>query len=189
MKAIYQQRRSEFWVALITALMVIVVGVEEGIILAIVLSLINHTRRGYRPKNALLQPAGTGTWRAQPVASRVQALPGLAVYRFTHSMYYANAEQFSEEVVDLANSADSPLRWLCIDASAIDDVDFSAAETLRSIFSILKGKGIRLVVAQVMADVKKESRYHCERLFGQDAFYETLEDVVSAYRQGVKVEV
>ena len=183
MRRIYRERRSEFWVALITALMVIFVGVEEGIILAIVLSLIDHTRRGYRPKNALLQPAGSGTWHAQPVASRVQALPGLAVYRFTHSMYYANAEQFSEEVMALVNSADPPLRWLCLDASAIDDVDFSAAETLRSVFVILKEKGIRLVVAQVMEDVGEKSRYQLDRLFGEDAFYETLEDAVNAYRQ------
>jgi MFS superfamily sulfate permease-like transporter len=87
MKKIYRKRRSEFWVALITALMLIVVGVEQGIILAIVLSLIDHTRRGYRPKNALLIPAESGVLKPQPVASGAQALPGLAIYRFTHSMY------------------------------------------------------------------------------------------------------
>jgi MFS superfamily sulfate permease-like transporter len=189
MKRIYQQRRSEFWVALITALMVVLVGVEQGIILAIVLSLIDHTRRGYRPKNALLQPTGSGTWRPQPVASNAQALPGLVVYRFTHSLYYANAEQFSEEVTALANSAEPPLRWLCLDASAVDDVDFSAAETLRSIFVTLKEKGIRLVVAQVMEDVREESLYHLDQLFGKDAFYVTLEDVVNAFRQETGAEL
>ena len=183
MRRIYRERRSEFWVALITALMVIFVGVEEGIILAIVLSLIDHTRRGYRPKNALLELAKSDAWHAQPVASKVQALPGLAIYRFTHSLYYANAEQFSEEVTELVNSADPPLRWLCLDASAVDDVDFSAAETLRSVFGILKEKGVRLVVAQVMEDVKDESRYHLGQLFGKDAFYDSLQDVVEAYRQ------
>jgi SulP family sulfate permease len=188
MQKIYRERRSEFWVALVTTLMVIFVGVEQGIILAIVLSLIDHTRRGYRPKNALLQAAGSGIWHAQPVASKVQAQPGLAVYRFTHSLYYANSEQFSEEITELVNSADPPLRWLCLDASAIDDVDFSAAETLRSVFGILKEKGIRLVVAQVMEDVGERSRYHLDQLFGRDAFYETLEDVVNAYRQDAGVE-
>ena len=183
MKKIYRERRSEFWVALITALMVIVVGVEQGIILAIVLSLIDHTRRGYRPKNALLCPTDSGVMKPQPVASGVQALPGLVIYRFTHSMYYANAEQLSEEITQLANSADPPLRWLCLDASAVDDVDFSAAETLRSLYCRLKEKGIRLVVAQVMDDVAEVSRYHLDRLFGADAFYKTLDDVLDAYRQ------
>ncbi|NOQ78889.1 MAG: STAS domain-containing protein, partial [Gammaproteobacteria bacterium] len=142
MKRIYQQRRPEFWVALITAVVVVFVGVEQGIILAIVLSLIDHTRRGYRPKNALLVPADSGVWNTHPVPSYAEAEPGLVIYRFTHSMYYANAEQLSEEITALANKAEPPLRWLCIDASAVDDVDYSAAESLRSVFVILKEKGI-----------------------------------------------
>jgi MFS superfamily sulfate permease-like transporter len=155
MKNIYAQRRSEFWVALITTLMVVFVGVEQGIILAIVLSLIDHTRRGYRP---------------------------------THSMYYANAEQLSEEITDLANNSEPPLRWLCLDASSVDDVDYSAAETLRSLFAILKDKGIRLVVAQVLDDVREQSRYELRQLFGEDAFYDTLEDVMKDYQQQTGTE-
>ena len=183
MQSIYAQRRSEFWVALITTLMVVFVGVEQGIILAIVLSLIDHTRRGYRPKNVALVPADSGALNAQPIATRAQALPGLLIYRFTHSMYYANAEQLSEEITDLANNSEPPLRWLCLDASAVDDVDYSAADTLRSLFTILKDKGIRLVVAQVLDDVREESRYELRQLFGEDAFYDTLEDVMKDYQQ------
>ena len=181
---IYQQRRSEFWVALITTAMVVIVGVEQGIILAIVLSLIDHTRRGYHPKNVVLEPAdSSGVLRAKPVASAAQAEPGLLIYRFTHSMYYANAQQLTDEITTLVNNADPALKWLCFDASAIDDVDFSAAESLRAIFTLLKDKGVRLVVAQVLDDVRKQSRYHLDELFGKDAYYDTLDDVVKAYRQ------
>jgi high affinity sulfate transporter 1 len=183
MRSIYAQRRSEFWVALITALMVVFVGVEQGIILAIVLSLIDHTRRGYRPKNVVLIPSETGVLHAQPVATRAQALPGLLIYRFTHSMYYANAEQLSQELTYLVNNADPSIRWLCLDASAVDDVDYSAAETLRSLFAVLKEKCVRLVVAQVLEDVRETSRYRLRELFGDDAFYDTLDDVVKAYQK------
>ena len=183
MKNIYAQRRSEFWVALITTLMVVFVGVEQGIILAIVLSLIDHTRRGYRPKNVVIVPAESGQLRARPAATRAQALPGLLIYRFTHSMYYANAEQLSEEITDLANHSEPPLRWLCLDASAVDDVDYTAAETLRSLFVLLKDKGIRLVVAHVLDDVREQSRYELQQLFGEDAFYDTPEDVMRDYLQ------
>jgi len=58
-------------------------------------------------------------------------------------------------------------------------------EALRSIFGILKDKGIRLVVAQVMEDVKDESSYQLGQLFGEDAFYDTIENVLEAYRQQV----
>jgi len=148
-----------------------------------VLSLIDHTRRGYRPKNVVLVPAESGVLRAQPVATKAQALPGLLIYRFTHSMYYANSEQLSEEISSLINNAEPPIRWFCLDASAVDDVDYSAAETLRSLFGIMKEKGIRLVVAQVLDDVREESRYRLRELYGEDAFYDTLDDVVKDYKQ------
>ena len=55
-----------------------------------------------------------------PVSSHAQAIPGLIVYRFHHSMYYANAELFSQELLELVSTAQPPLSWFCIDATAVD---------------------------------------------------------------------
>ena len=186
MRKVFAQRRSEFWVALITTLTVVVVGVEQGIMLAIALSLIEHTRHGYRPKNSVLVPDESGGRQPKPVTSGAQAAPGLVIYRFTHSLYYANCQQLSDEVSRLADTAEPPLRWLCLEASAIDDVDYSAAETLRSVHARLKAKGIRLVVAEVMEDVKAASRYRFKEVLGEDAFYDSLDDVIRQYRQQFK---
>jgi MFS superfamily sulfate permease-like transporter len=183
MRKVFEQRRSEFWVALITALTVVVVGVEEGILLAIALSLIEHTRHGYRPRNAVLVTDSSGGRLPKPVATAAHAAPGLIIYRFTHSLYYANCQQLAEEVSFLANTSKPPLRWLCLDASAVDDVDYSAAETLRSVQANLKAKGIRLVVAEVMEGVKTNTHYQLKAVFGADALYDHLEDVMKQYRQ------
>ena len=185
MTNIFLRRKSEFWVALITALMVVLIGVEQGILLAIILSLIDHTRRGYRPKNALLTPTETGVLRPQLIKSKAQALDGLMIYRFAHSMYYANAQKLTEEVSYLANNANPPLRWFCIDASIVDDIDYTAAETLRSLHSLLNEKGIHLVFAHVLDDLK-ESHYAFTFLEGEDTVYDHLADVMKAYRQQVK---
>jgi MFS superfamily sulfate permease-like transporter len=97
MRSVFEQRRSEFWVALITALMVVLVGAEQDILLSIVLSLIDHTRRGYRPRNVVLMPSVSGQLRVRPVASGAPALPNLLIYRLTHSLHYANAQHFAED--------------------------------------------------------------------------------------------
>lgn len=186
MQNIFYQRKSEFWVALSTALLVVFVGVEQGIIIAILLSLIDHTRRGYRPKNVVLVPDHSGVWRTKPLASQAQALPGLLIYRFNHSMYYANTQRLSEEIIDLANCADSKLNWFCIEASAVDDVDYSAAETLRSINNTLKARGIRLIFTHILDDIKAESRYEFLRQFGEESFYDSLGDVLNGYQQHIK---
>ncbi len=183
MRRVFDQRRTEFWLALITALTVVIVGVEQGILLAIALSLISHTRYGYQPKNAVLLPSDAGGWQPVPVARAASAAPGLVIYRFTHSMYYANCRQLAEEIVFLADTAEPPLRWLCIDASAVDDVDYSAAETIRSVYAKLKARGIRLVVTEIMDDLNTRARYKMWELIGEDAHYDRLEDVVKQYRQ------
>ncbi|HTR67994.1 MAG TPA: SulP family inorganic anion transporter [Terriglobales bacterium] len=189
MRRVYEQRRAEFWVALATTLTVVVVGVQQGILLAIALSLIEHTRYGYRPKNAVLVPGESGGRQSRPVATAAQAAPGLIIYRFTHSLYYANCHQFADEITFLANSTKPPLRWLCLDASAVDDIDYSAAETLRSVHAMLQARGIRLIVAEEMEDIKSTARYQLRELLGEDAFYDHLEGVMKQYRQQFNVPV
>jgi sulfate permease, SulP family len=81
------------------------------------------------------------------------------------------------------------VRWLCFDASAVDDVDYSAAETLRSVHAKLKARGIGLVVAEVMEDLKGKTGYRFRELLGEDAFYDHLEDVMKQYRQQFNLPV
>ena len=179
---IWRERPAEFGVALITAATVVLVGVEQGILLAMFLSLLSHTRHGYRPKNAVIVEVQPEGWRSQPVATQGQLLPGLLVYRFTHGMYYANTEQLEDEVTKLAQGAKPPLVWFCIDASAVDDIDYTAAATLRSLYARLREQGIRLLFYAVSAEVYAQlKRSGITNLLGQDAFYATVGAVVRAY--------
>ncbi len=135
-------------------------------------------------ENTLIAPAKPGRFRTLPVSSSAQYEPGLMIYRFSHSMYYANAQEFSDQVLELANGADPSLDWFCLDAAAIDDVDYSAAATLRSTYEVLKEKGIRLVFVMVEDDVRAElDRFGITDLVGKDAFYATGDDLITAYNQ------
>jgi sulfate permease, SulP family len=184
MMRIYAERPWEFWVAVIAAAVVVLVGVEQSILLAIVLSLVVHTRHGYRVNNLLIVPDKTSGWRQQQVSAPAQAMPGLMIYRFTHNMYYANSQVLNEEVVALVREANPPVSWFCIDATAINDVDFTAAETLRSLHGILAGQGIRFVWCEVVAAVRAEfDRSNLTDLFGRGAFFQTPAAVLSAYGQ------
>jgi high affinity sulfate transporter 1 len=183
MRTILAERRAEFWVAVITAATVVFVGVEQGILLAIALSLIVHTRHGYKARNTVLIEQD-GHLRPVPVSTPAAALPGLVLYRFTHSMYYANAEQLSTEVMDLLRIGPPPIAWFCMDMTAVDDVDFSAAATLRELCGEIAGRGVRLVFADVSDQVRGElARSGITVLVGRDAIYPSIVDVVAAYRQ------
>ena len=182
MRKLWIQRQSEFWVALITTVVVVFVGVQQGIVLAMVLSLMEHVRRSYRSKNVIIVSDKTDGWRFLPVNAPEQVRPGLLVYGFAHTMYYANAQQLYEQVLDLTSRAQPALAWFCIEASAVADVDFTAGSTLRDIYGILRKQGIRLVFCDVIAPVKAElDKYELTALFGKDAYYGSINAVISAY--------
>jgi len=184
MRRVFAQARGEFYVALITAATVVLVGVEQAILLAIVLSLIEHVRRGYRPKNGVVVHDDIRGWRTAPLDQAAHAVPGLLIYRFNHGLYYANAERFSEEILELSKTEPSPVSWICVDAAAIADVDYSAGATLQQVYNELKERNIRLVFVELNDDVRAQfDTYGFTDLTGKEAFYTTLGELVDAYRR------
>ena len=181
--AIYRQARSEFWIAVATAAVVVLVGVEQGIIFAMVLSLIDHTRRGYRPKNSVIVRNDDGGWHSKPITPPNQFEPGLVIYRFSHSLYYANTQRLLDEISVIVKTSDVQINWFCIEASAIDDVDFTAGYMLRSIHQLLRSQSIKLVFLLVEPNVRAElGRYGVSDLVGPDAFFDTGNDLVKAFQ-------
>jgi len=153
-----------------------------------VLSLMEHVRRSYRSQNVVVaKDKATGAWELLPVTSPGQIVPGLLIYRFAHTMYYANAQQLYDQMNDLTAQAKPSLSWFCIDASAVADIDFSAAETLREIHGVLKSRGVRLVWVNVIEPVKHElDIYGITGLIGKDAFYQNIKDAVDDFQDPVR---
>jgi len=186
MRRILVQRRSEFVVAALTGIVVVILGVEQGIVIAIVASVVDHLRRSYRPPTAVLQqtPGDTedGGWRSLPPDPATRTAPGIVVYRFAAPLYYANAAHFTREMLGFAAAADvAPLRCVCLDAAAIPDVDMSGAAALRTVHSDLSGLGVRLVLAEVMSQVRDQlDRYGLVDALGADAFYPTVSAAAAA---------
>ena len=155
MRTIYRLRRDEFWVALVTAVVVVVLGVEQGIILAIVLSLIVHVKRHFTPHDAVVRFDPQGHIRlAEPTPGTVTE-PGLVIYRFPVGVFYANAVRLSEAAMGLVNVADPP-RWFVLQAEAIDDIDYTGAQTLLELADHLQERGIVLAVAEASDDLRRE---------------------------------
>jgi sulfate permease, SulP family len=165
----------------------VVVGVEQGIILAIVLSLIIHVRRDYEPVDAVLQPSGEGTWEPHAVADGVQSEPGLIVYRFGAGLFYANTQRFAAELKELVGTAPDPVRCVVIEASALNDVDYSAGYVLGELEAKLAERGASLVFAAMDPSVRAQlDRYDTLPVgpSGRSPFYPRLADAVDAFHQG-----
>jgi sulfate permease, SulP family len=182
MSKILHVRFAEFVVATLVAATVVVLGVEQGIVLALVASLIDHVRRSYRPQTAVLQrvPGGRG-FRGIPPAPNARSEPGLVVYRFAGSLYYANAEYFAEQVTAFA-VADNPPAWVCIDAAAMPDIDYSGGQTFHQVYQSLTEHGVHLVIAEPMEQVRSMlDRYGLTDVLGVSAIFDTVQQAVDAF--------
>jgi len=187
LKAIYRQARSEFWIALATAGVVVFVGVEQGIIFAMALSLIDHTRRGYRPRNSVIVKNEDGSWHSKSIVAPNQFEPGLVIYRFSHSLYYANTQRLSDEITEITRPTEPRINWFCIEASAIDDVDFTAGYALRDMYQLLQSRNVKLVFLLLDPDVRLElDRYGVTDLVGGDACFHTGSDLIKAFQRASK---
>lgn len=182
MTALYRQRPVEFAVALITAMTVVVIGVEQGIAIAIVLSVIAHLRHSYRPLNLLLVPKAGGAMRTIPLEKGEQAVEGLLIYRFGSNLYFANENRFTEEIISLAKKGGS-LKWFCISATNIGDIDFTATEALKKVYIQLQKMSITLVLSDVVQPVMNElDRDGITKMIGKDRIFESVYDAIEAYK-------
>lgn len=183
LRDILQESPGEFHLALTTAAVVVLIGVEQGIVLAMVLSLVRHVRHSYRPHTAVLVEDSAGQWRSTPAVPGALSGPGLMIFQFGADLFYANAGRFAHDVRGLVEQTPTPVTWLVVDAGAITSVDYSAARVLRELQDdLLRASVVLLLVhapASLQADLK---RHRVEEVIGADHIFDSLHEALGAIR-------
>jgi MFS superfamily sulfate permease-like transporter len=183
LRDIARESPGELHLALITALAVVGVGVEQGILLAMALSLLRHVRHSYRPHTAVLIEDAGGIWRYTPVVSGAMSKPGLIVYHFGSDLFYANVGTFESEICTLVRSAPTPVRWLLVDAGAITSVDYTAAKSVRDLLEDLHGQGIIFAVVHVQSYMRADlDRHRLTPVIGENMLFDRLRDAIASLR-------
>jgi MFS superfamily sulfate permease-like transporter len=156
MRTLWRNSPKEFNLAVVTAAAVVFIGVEHGILLALILSLLQHVRHGYRPNTAVILRDPEEHWRMEPVVPGKMIEPGVILYWFGADLYYANANLFVEQVHLLVDEAACPVRWLVVDAGAITGIDFSAGRALLELQQDLAKEGVVLALARVSTSLRAD---------------------------------
>jgi len=181
LRDIRRESPGEFRLAVGTAAVVVGVGVEQGILLAMVLSLLRHVRHSYRPHTAVLVRDEAGQWRPTPAVSGARSGPDLVIFKFGADLFYANAGAFAEDVRALVERQPGPVRWLVLDAGAVTSVDFSAARVLQGLISDLARAGVAFVVVHPPASLRSDlDRHRLTDVIGAQHIFETLHQALAA---------
>ena len=147
LRQIAQFRKPTFAVALATLAGVLFLGVERGIFVAIALSILDHLRQEYHPKDVILTLSGK-QWKAGKAAVGLETAPGLLVYRFEAPLFFANSDYFSARLQSLLAGAPHPVKRLVLDMASMDDIDYTASQALSGTLNRLQRQGITVALAQ-----------------------------------------
>jgi sulfate permease, SulP family len=181
MRRILACRRQEFVIALLTTAAVVALGVEYGIVLAVIASIIDHLRHSYSPRNSVLVKSPAGHWQPAPVQPGARTEEGLVIYRFGTSLYYANASRLLDDITALAGHG-SPLRWLVFDCAAIGDIDYTASAVLTRVIEHVHRRHIRFVVSTALGPERQQlDRYGISAALGPNAYYDTPGEALEAF--------
>jgi high affinity sulfate transporter 1 len=186
LRDILHESPGEFMLAGATAAMVVLVGLDQGMLMAVAVSLLRHVRHSYRPHTMVLAADKTGRWVPVAALPGEETEPGLIVYRFGADLFYANETRFTGDVRALVDSAPNHVRWFVVDAEAITDLDYSAARSLCELCDDLKQRGVNLLFARVSSYLRADmDRHGITKVIGDAHIFVTLHEALSAVRGGV----
>ena len=129
LRELYRMRRSEFGIAVVCLLSVLVLGPLRAVIIAFLLATIDVVRRASRPGTWVLRQAPDGSHFVPTETVAAPDESGLIVYRFGSPLYFANANLFMEEIEKLVTQSPQPIRWFVLDAEAMVDMDTTARKS------------------------------------------------------------
>ncbi|MGY3959649.1 SulP family inorganic anion transporter [Aeromonas popoffii] len=140
--------RAAFWLALISFVSVLAMGVIPGITLAVLLGLFQFLRNVMRPTDQLLGMDDKGVVRTLRDNEQVKAIPGILVYRFNSPLTYFNAPYFKRRVLALLVQDPHNPKCLVVDAVAsFTHQDISVMSMIGELHKDLKRRGIKMVMA------------------------------------------
>ncbi len=190
MVRLYRLRRSEFIFAIACFLGVALIGVIQGMFIAIGLALLAFIWRAWRPYDAILGRVdglkGYHDVMRHPEARRV---PGLVLFRWDAPLFFANADIFHDHVLRAVAEAPTPTRWVIVAAEPVTDIDITAADVLSALDDELHTAGIELGFAEMKGPVKDRlKQYGLFSKLGGDLFFRTIGQAVDAYVESHRVE-
>jgi high affinity sulfate transporter 1 len=170
--------------SLVATLGVVVFGVLQGIVIAIVLAVLLFFRRSWWPHGAVLgQVAGHDGWHSVEQHPDAVEPAGVVVYRWEAPLFFANAGEFRRQIRHLARTRDTG--WIVLQCEAITDVDVTAAEMLERLDTELNREGIHLAFVELRSRLRQLLLdYGLLEVLDREHFYDSMEDALEAIGGG-----
>lgn len=184
---LWHANRTDFFMLIVTFLATLSLGIEQGIGVGVVLSLVMVIFRTTRPHIAVLgKVPGTPYYRNIERFEKVEQRPDLLILRFDAQLYFANVNFFKDTLAELVQRKGKALKAVIINGESINNIDSSAAHALEEVTDDLHRQGIGLLFTGVKGPVRDAmARAHLTEKIGEENFYLSIQHAVEAVDQPV----
>ncbi|MFD2532203.1 SulP family inorganic anion transporter [Gracilimonas halophila] len=185
LKFLIRTKRRDALVAMITIVSVLAIGIQEGIIIGLVSSVLALLLKMSKPTVAELGLIpGTRDFKNRERFSEVKPIPGILILRVDAPFSFVNAEFFKNYILEKSMNDKEAPKYVIIDGTTIGDLDISAMDSLLMIIETLKKEGIELYISGLIGPVRDVIRKSDISTFVRsNRFFNTVHDgVVSALK-------
>jgi len=187
LRYIWSTHRIEFGVAMIALVGTALFGVYQGVVIAVIVSLMERLSRQYHPKDdILLRDGKLSEWAAERLDwhhHRHRTRPqGLLIYAFDGSLFFENVNYFVQRIKAAIEEAKEPIEYVLIDAGAIDSIDYTAVETTKTLYRQLSSEDIKMGFAHVSPNLRHQfDAFGMTDLVGADNIFSTLSGAIRTH--------
>ena len=187
MKHLWKTDRRDFLMLAATFVATLTLGIEEGIGVGVLLSIVAVIYSSTQPHTAELGRIGdTDTFRnIHRYKDQVQVYDDILVMRFDSLLFFGNVEHFSDVLQEKLAARGEGLKLVVLDAASINTIDSTGMHTLEKTVKDLRAKGIEFRITGVIGPVR--DKLHVSGLvdlIGRENFFFDVADAVDDY-QGV----
>jgi anti-anti-sigma factor len=153
------------------------------VVVAIIATFVYATLNALEPRVVLMGrvPGRLGFYKMHR-SPEARPVEGMIICFIQGSVLFFNSDNVKDRLEEIIAEAPSGTRWLVIDASAVTQVDSTAAAMLQEIRSHLRSSGIQLAFAEVQSGVAALlARAGLSRADGTTLFFDDLEDAVQGF--------
>ncbi|MCR5979981.1 STAS domain-containing protein [Gordonia jinghuaiqii] len=180
---VWRLSKIEFGLAAAAFVGVALVGVLQGILVAIGLSFVAVVAHAWQPYRTELVDLGDSGFHDVDRHPEGHRIPGLVLVRFDAPLFFANGKIFAGHIRETVARRESPVDWVIVAAEPITGLDTTAVDELVDLDRSLESSSVRLVFAELKGPIKdKLILFEVDDRFDESRFYPSVESAVEAYR-------
>jgi SulP family sulfate permease len=180
---LWKSDRSDFYMLLVTFLFTLALGIEEGIAVGVILSLVMIIFRTAYPHHAeLAKVPDTHFYRNKKRFPHLEDRPDILIMRFDAQLYFANISHFRNALNDYIESKEEALRLIIINFDSVNNIDSSALEILKELALNAKNEGKCFWFSGVKGPVRdKMMKSGFLSLIGDESMFMSVQEAVDQY--------